>query len=491
MTLLREVAERAPTRPAVVTSTERVSYGDLLALSTARARQFADDGLERGDRVAAWMTNRVAWLELLFATTACGATLVPFSTWSTRDELRFLLKDSAVRWCFAQSVLAERDFREDLESLREETPALERVVFLSEMSEAPPRDFVDRGQPGDPALLLYTSGSSARPKAVPLQHGPAIENGFHIGERQGLSERDAVLVPVPLFWSYGCINALPAILTHGATMVLPSVFEPSQALELIESERCTAIYTLPAITNALISAPAFRPERTASLRTGLTIGTPEDIRRAARELGAKEICNIYGSTECYGNCCVTPHHWPLERRAESQGPPLPGMELRIREAEGGAIEVRGRTTTGYVGESARHNAEVFTHDGFFRTGDLGTLDAGGSLTFTGRSHEMIKRSGINVAPADVEEALLRHPEVAMVGVTGTPDPRWDEAIIAFVVPVPGGQRNPKVLLEHCRDLLSRYKWPDHIELCDSLPLTATGKLLRRELKALAANLPRA
>ena len=218
----------------------------------------------------------------------------------------------------------------------------------------------------DPLVILYTSGSSNRPKAVPLDHFGIIENGFNIGERQGLVPGDRVLVSIPLFWSYGAVNALPAAITHGATLVMQGHFEAGGALDLIEREKCTAIYTLPAMTNALVAHPAFDRGRTASLRAGVTIGAPQDVIKAAEQLGAAEICNIYGGTENYGNCCVTPHDWPLEKRATCQGMPLPGVQLRIRDPETGReaqpgeigeIEVKGYLTRGYLGDSAQFNAD--------------------------------------------------------------------------------------------------------------------------------------
>jgi len=349
----------------------------------------------------------------------------------------------------------------------------------------------------DALVVLYTSDSSSRPKAVPLDHFGVIENGFNIGERQGLCPGDRVLVSVPLFWSYGAVNALPATITHGATLVLQGRFEPGEALDLIERQRCTAIYTLPAMTSALLAHPLFETSRTQSLRTGVTIGSPQDVINAAQKLGAAEICNIYGSTETYGNCCVTPHHWPLDKRASCQGPPLPGVHLRIRDADTGEVcppgkpglvEVRGYLTRGYAGDSARHNGEVFTADGYFKTGDLGTLAQDYAFLFAGRDSEMIKRSGINVSPAEVEEILQQHPLVGLAGVTGAAHPVKGEIIVAFVVAKPGAALHVDALLGHCRTKLSSYKIPDQVRLCESLPLTPTGKLMRRDLKALAAQL---
>ena len=161
----------------------------------------------------------------------------------------------------------------------------------------------DGASAADDALILYTSGSSARPKAVRLQHYAIIENGFNIGERMGLDPEDRVLLAPPLFWAYGACNAFPATLSHGAALVLQGRFEAGEWIGLVERHRCTAAYTLPSITGAVLRHPEFAPQRVASLRTGLMIGSAQEVRIAAERLGAAAICNIYGSTETYGNCC--------------------------------------------------------------------------------------------------------------------------------------------------------------------------------------------
>ncbi len=387
--------------------------------------------------------------------------MAPFSTWSTDAELAFLLEDARVRTLFTLDRLGERRYAAGAEAIRKsgQAPLLERIVRIDGDDFAPYRDAApppeappgERASAGDVLTLLYTSGSSSRPKCVPLLHYAAIENGGNIGGRQGLSPADRVLVAIPLFWSYGAVNALMATLYNGATLVLQSRFEPAGALDLIERCGATSIYTLPAMTNALLAHADFRPERTRSLRTGVTIGAPQDVLRAANELGAREICNIYGQTESYGNCCVTPHDWPLDRRAACQGPPLPGVEVRISDPETGAslapgavgaIEVRGYLTPGYAGDSAGQNAAAFTPDGFFRTGDLGALQADGSIVYAGRSSEMIKRSGINVSPSEVEEALQQSADVGLAGVAGAPDTDKGEIIVAFVIPRPGAPPDP-------------------------------------------------
>jgi fatty-acyl-CoA synthase len=508
--LLAEQAARTPEAPAVITAMGSVTFAGLHKMAASVAGAMRERGIRRGDAVGILVNNRVEWLEIFFAAASLGVTIVPFSTWSKGPELDFLLSDSGVRTLFLIERLGPQAFAEDVAALKASGrhPSLERAVLVDAGPRAGFEAYADyrAGAPllplppgeaasaADTLVVLYTSGSSSRPKAVPLQHYAAIENGFNIGERQGLKPGDRVLVAIPLFWSYGAVNALPATLTHGATLVLQGRFEPAEALDLIERHGCTALYTLPAMTNALVAHPAFKPARTRTLRTGVTIGAPQDVLKAAEVLGAREICNIYGSTEAYGNCCVTHHDWPLDTRATSQGQPLPGVTLRIRDTETGAllpvgetgaVEVKGYLMPGYRGDSARHNADVLTADGWFRSGDLGHLDPQGRFHFAGRSSEMIKRSGINVSPAEVEEALQQHPGVGLAGVTGRADADRGEAIVAFVVPRPGVSIAPADLVAHCRERLSTYKVPDVVRLAEALPLTPTGKLMRRELKAMA------
>lgn len=509
--LLLEQAGRRPMHPAVIAGNVTLSYADLAMRASSVAARLMADGVKRGDRVGLLGNNSPEWLEIFFGAAALGAVVAPFSTWSTTAELEFLLQDARVSTLFTMRGFGDHNFDESIQALRAggTVPDLKRVVVYDGQRGMGDVDFAEYQTgslatlppPGESAsaadtlVMLYTSGSSSRPKCVPLTHGGAIENAFNIGERQGIQPDDKVLISIPLFWSYGAVNALPAVLSHGATLVLQKRFQPAEALDIIERQGCTGFYTLPAMTSALLAEPGFSLDRTKTLRTGVTIGAPQDVRRTAEELGISDICNIYGSTEGYGNSCVTPHDWPLEQRIQCQGPPLPGVTVRIRDPETGGllgagevgeIEFSGYLTPGYAGDSAQHNANVFTADGFFRTGDLGALNADGSLGYAGRLSEIIKSSGINVSPVEVEEAMQQHPDVALVGVTGVEDAVKGELIVAYVVARPGAAPTPDTLRQHCRTLLSAYKTPARIILTDSLPLTATGKLMRRDLRVMAA-----
>lgn len=496
---------------AVISDGRVTSYAELARRAAELASGLRARGVKRGDRVGLLASNRTEWIEICFGALAAGAVLVPISTWSTQAELEFILADADVEILFSVASVGKENFVANLSGLRPRLPNLRMLVMVN--GAAPDKEWLcyesmfasaqvdlppgDGPSATDDCLILYTSGSTSKPKAVRLAHYGLIENGFNIGERQGLVPSDRVFASVPMFWAYGAANALPATFTHGATLVLQERFEPGAALSLIETYQCTAIYTLPAMTSPLIGHDDFNSERTRSLRTGLTIGNPQDVINAASILGAAQICNIYGSSETYGNCCVTPHDWPLERRSASQGPPLPGVHIRLIDVDTGKpvmrgspglIEVSGYIMRGYGGQSAIHNAQIFTKDSWYRTGDIGTLTAEGEIVFLGRNSEMIKRAGINVSPAEVEDVLMQHADVAEAAVVGVPDSKRGETIIAFIVLATGASLSEDALIAHCRKIASSYKLPDRIEIRESLPSTTTGKLMRQSLKLEATKL---
>jgi fatty-acyl-CoA synthase len=354
--------------------------------------------------------------------------------------------------------------------------------------------------PGDVCFILYTSGSTATPKGVLLAHDGVIANGYAIGERQRLTGADRVWLAVPLFWSFGSANALPALFTHGGALVLQESFEPGEALALMDEERCSVYYGMANMARAILEHPD-RPRRAlAAMRTGLTIGLPEDIAMTMDAVNARRLCNVYGATETYGNCAVTDADDPLERRLTTQGLPLPGMEIRVVEPgsgrplpanEVGELRVRGWVTPGYYRDAAQTRA-AFDADGFFVTGDLGLLDADGRVRFRGRLKEMIKTGGINVAPLEVEGVLLAHPAVKQAYVVGLTDRSKGEVAAAAVELHEGASATAEALTAFCRERLAGYKVPACIVFrkADEFPRTATGKVqkprLREELERLCA-----
>ena len=510
--VLRERVLIDPEALAVISERGDLTFAGLLSAGARIAGELTARGVRRGDRVGLLCTNRPEWFEAFVGIAMTGAVTVPFSTWSTRQELDWLFRDSGIVFLFTLDSFGDRAFAADVEAIIDANPDLPlragAVVSIgAEKTRFQPFEAYSAGSkeieplmPGegpsapDDAYILYTSGSTNWPKGVRLQHYGMVENGYNIGERQGLVPGDRIFLSAPLFWSYGAANAMPAAFSHGAALVLAERFEAGHAIATIERTRCTSIYTLPTMTAALAEHPDFRPERLASLRTGLTIGSPKDFLTGVEVLGISDLCNIYGATETYGNCVVTPHDWSVERRTHSQGIPLPGQIVRfvdeetgleVPQGEPGVVEVKGLISPGYTGKSSELNSKTFTSDGFYRTGDVARLDDNGDFAFVGRTSEMIKRAGINVSPGEVEDVLMQAEGVARAAVVGVEDNLRGELIIAYVVAEPGHELSPETLVAHCRAVASKYKTPDRIVVTDSFPQTATGKVLKRDLKAQA------
>jgi len=447
--LVDELAAATPHTPALVSGTERLDFAALKARIDGFARALLAQGTARGDRVALLCSNRSEWVVAAGAAAKLGAPVAAISTFSSPRELAYALEHSGARVLVTLSRFRDRNFLQALGELCPELatcppgalqttalPDLRTVVVLD--GEAPPGTFgpaaflargasidaaaLARAQvavtPDDVFLILYTSGSTAAPKGVTLAHGPLLANGFDIGERQHLTAADRLWLAVPLFWSFGSANAMPAIMTHGGCMVLQEAFEPGAALSLIERERCSVYYGMANMARALLEHPDHPGRRLGAMRTGLTIGPPEDVALSIRALGAAELCNVYGSTETYGNCAVTDAHDPLPLRLVTQGLPLPGMTIRavdqatrapLPQGEIGELAVRGYTTPGYF-RAPELDAQAFDA-GWFLTGDLGSIEPDGRVRFRGRLKEMIKTGGINVAPLEVEHVLMQHPDI--------------------------------------------------------------------------------
>lgn len=518
--LVEALARSAPDRSALVSADEQVTFAELATRSRRAAEALARLGVGRGDPVAFLAPNSAEWLVVALAVIRRGATLHAFNTWVRPAELDYLLRASQAEVLIVVDEFASTDFvamaaalvpelAGGTEPLRSERyPRLRRVVVLGEAADtAGVQVWSDRvattsidgldddlSTPTSAPVVVYTSGSTRAPKAVPLRQRDMIDNGFAIGERMHLSQHDRVWLSSPLFWSYGIANAVMATFTHGATLILQERFDPADAAATLRRERCTAAYLLPTMVDALAQEVGPQVRALDHLRTGLTIGRTDEVHRVVDELGIAGICNIYGLTEVYGNCCVTDADDPIEIRMNSQGHPLPGVELRVVDESGallprgeaGQIEVRGRITPGYLPGPDEVLESPFTDDGWFRTGDTGLLRDDGRLQFVGRHSEMIKTAGINVSPSEIEATLLTFPGVLEAAVVGAPDPARGEVPVAFLVS--SGEFDEEEVRRHCRAVLSSYKVPKRVVRLDALPQTATGKLTRKALVAMVPDL---
>lgn len=521
--VLAEHVRERPGAPALVCGDASYTYAELAEQVRAAACGLSRLGVRQGTTVGLLCTNRVEWVVTALATISLGGQVAAFTTWSKRWDLEHLLRASRCEVLVAVSQFGGTSLEPLLRELLPEAwtsaqpgwtspdyPSLRELVLI-DCAAVPSgarafAQLVADGQTGssaedgavstrdDVALVLYTSGSTARPKAVVLQQGHALEHGYDVGLRMGAGAHDRIWLAVPLFWSYGGANALMVSLTHGCCLVLQEFFEAGEALDLIARERCTLGYLLPNITAALLAHPSFSRNRVESLTRGMTIGARGDVLAAATDLGVADVCNAYGSTEIYGCCSATPHDWPLERRLGCQGPPLPRITVSIRDAFGeavpvgdvGEITVSGQVTTGYLDQPAE-TANALSESGELRTGDLGFLDEEGVLHYVARATDMIKSAGINIAPAEVEDFLRTHPEVLEAAVVGVEDPAKGQVAVAYVTVAPGASADEQVLTAFCREHIASFKVPTRIVVgTQALPTTETGKLARKVVKERAS-----
>jgi fatty-acyl-CoA synthase len=521
--LLDERARLAAGADAVIFRDQRLTYGALAAAADDLARALLALGVRRGDRVAVLLPNRPEWIVAAFAIGRIGAITVGISTFSAPPEIAWTLEHARPTAVITMEAFRGRSFLAPIYAMcpelaaatpgalrSERLPELRAVVSIderrhdgvyrldgllaraAEVPDATLRAAQAAVAAEDPCYILYTSGSTATPKGVVLAHGSVIANGFDIGERQHLTAADRVWLAVPLFWSFGSANALPALVTHGGSLVLQESFEPGEALALLDEHRCTVYYGMANMARAILEHPDRRRRPLAAMRTGLTIGLSEDIEMTMEAVAARELCNVYGSTETYGNCAVTDAHDPLALRLSTQGRPLPGMTMRVVDphsgrpvapGEVGELRVKGHVTPGYY-KDAEQTRAAFDAEGYFVTGDLGLIGDDGRVRFRGRLKEIIKTGGINVAPLEVEAVLLNHPAVKQAYVVGVADRVRGEAVVAAVELHAGASATAEALTAFCRERLAGYKVPARFSFrkADEFPRTPTGKVHKPRLR---------
>jgi fatty-acyl-CoA synthase len=524
--LLAHLAQAMSQQEAVVLPPWRLTYAGLYAQATVLAGGLWRLGIRPGEPVALLMSNRPEWITVAFGCALIGAPVVAISTWSRRVELEYVLDHSQAVALVTLDRFLGANYQALLTEIVPEVaqhppgqlgatrlPALRELIVLGQPALAAARGCDEvlalgrnldpavvhaasmRVQPTDVLYVLYTSGSTARPKGVTLTHAGCLENGFNIGERQHLTRADRLWLAVPLFWSFAAANALMALITHGGTVVLQERFDPEEAVRLIATERCTVYYGMSHMAQAMLDTPAWgRAAR--SLRTGLTIGTPEEMALTMHGLGVREICNVYGATETYGNATVTDAHELEALRLHSQGKPLPGMQLRIVHPETravlppgeiGEILVAGYVTPGYY-RDPENNARAFDTEGYFLTGDLGMLDAEGRLHFRGRLKDLIKSGGINISPLEVEAYLMTYPKVQYAAVVDLSDTTKGEVPVVALQLREGETATAEEIRGFCRDHIASYKIPVHVVFLrpDEFPRTSTGKVQKTELREVIA-----
>jgi fatty-acyl-CoA synthase len=495
--LIARNAAFAPDKPAIIFEGARLSYAAFYARIEQIARALkVEFGVSRGDRVAILSLNRPDYLVLLYACARLGAMLVPLNWRLAVAEQLFILSDAG-----AKVLVLEQAFAEILPKLEKSLPEA-RIVGLD---SAPPQgitfDQLLTQARGDgrhphtdlscPLLIVYTSGTTGRPKGAVLRQQALLWNGVMSQHMHGLTSDDHVLTVLPFFHVGGLnIQTTPA-LHHGATVTIHSRFSPEAALATIARERPTLTVLVPATIQAVTEHPDWAATDLSSLKavtTGSTVVPPHLIERfVARGV---PVLQVYGSTETCPVAIYTRLGGDLSRVGSTGLPGLACEAIVIDDAGNelppdmpGEIAVRGPNVLSEYWGNAEATREAL-HDGWYRTGDLGRRDADGYFWVHDRKKNLIISGGENIYPAEVERVLLEHPDVAECGVIGRPDSRWDEVPVAYVIRRAGCSVEAENLKAHVLTQLARFKVPREFIFVDDLPRTALGKVQHFVLRQL-------
>jgi fatty-acyl-CoA synthase len=525
--ILEQQVARHPDREFMVYPDRdlRFTYAEFGRRVSSLAKGLLAIGLEKGDHLGIWATNVPDWLTFLFAAAKIGVVTVTVNTAYRLHELEYLVKQSDIKALCLIDSFRDNDYvavinelvpelksceRGRLESAR--FPRLKSVIFIGPEKH--------RGMYNSQELLLlgahtsdeelarasagltchevinmqYTSGTTGFPKGVMLTHHNILNNGFHIGERQKLTEADRLCLTVPLFHCFGLVLGVMAILTHGATHVILESFDPLLALASVQKERCTALYGVPTMFIAELNHPMFAIFNLSSLRTGIMAGSPcpmEIMKRVISDMRCRDITIAYGLTEGSPVTMQTSTDDPIEMRVSTVGQRLPGIEVRIVNPETntevppgtqGEVVCRGYNVMKGYYQMPEATAQAIDADGWLHTGDLGTMDANGYFKITGRIKDTIIRGGENISPREIEEYLLQMEGVRDIQVAGIASPKYGEEVGAFVIRKDGATITEEDVRDFCRGKIADFKIPRHVFFVDAYPMTASGKIQKYKLR---------
>ncbi|MGE5690159.1 MAG: acyl-CoA synthetase [Pseudomonadota bacterium] len=465
---IRDRARTSPDRVAIDFLDAETTYAGLDARSDALAAALHGRGLRRGDRLATLTGNSPEHVALFFACAKLGAILLPLSWRLSAPELRYQLDDAEPALFLAEPEQA---------ALAEATGH----PYETELAAPSPGVELEEPEDDDPLLLVYTSGTTGRPKGALLTHANCFWTNLSLDRIAGLGADDVVLQVLPQF-HVGGWNVQPLLAWwKGARVVLEREFQPDRALELIERKRVTTLMGVPATYLFMAQSPRFAAADLSSLRTAVVGGAPMPLAllETWQERGVA-IAQGYGLTEAAPNVlCVPPED--AARKAGYAGKPYPHVDVRI--GADGELQVRGPNVFAGYWRNAEATAAAFD-DGWLRTGDVAERDDEGFVRIAGRLKDMYISGGENVYPAEVEAVLFAHEAVADAAVVGIADARWGETGVAFVVLRPGTAAAEEELVAHCGERLARFKVPSRVVFLDALPRSGMDKVLKQELAAL-------
>ena len=488
----------------------RLSFAEVAQRVDEAARALMATGVEAGDRVAIWAPNAAEWLFAALGTHCAGGIVVPLNTRFKGGEAADILERSGARLLFTVTDFLDTDYVALLDGVGR-PKGVEEVVVLR--GSAPTRttpwaSCVDRAAAVDPEQsaaraagvapddlcdILFTSGTTGRPKGAMLAHEATVRAFSAWSDVVGLAEGDRYLIVNPFFHAFGLKAGILACLLKGATIVPHPVFDVPSVMRRVEEERITMLPGPPAIYQTILDHPDLASFDLSSLRlsvTGAAVVPVEMIRRMREELTFKTIVTGYGLTEATGIATMCRHDDDPETIATTAGRAIPDVEVQVVDDKGaevpkgepGEVVIRGyNVMQGYFGDP-EETAATIDADGWLHTGDIGVMDERGYLRITDRTKDMFIVGGFNAYPAEIEQMINRHPSVGQVAVVGVPDHRLGEVGKAFVVPRAGATVDPDELIAWCREQMANYKVPRSVEVLDALPLNASGKVLKYELR---------
>ena len=506
--VLAHRATSEPEREFLLFRDDVVTYGQIDSRAEALAASLQHLGIERGDRVALLLPAWPEFVVSMFAAAKIGAVIVPLNPRLTTPELQYMLRHSEA----VAAVTVERyhgvDYLELFEDLLIQLPEFQYLVTVGEedlwyddrvfqfedlLSAGQGRDFTAREVDAEKDLfaILYTSGTTGKPKGVALTNQNVIQVAASTVDALKIGPEDRIIGVTALFHVFGMGPGILGSLLSGAGLVLQDEFDAAATLDLVQRHGVTVQYGIPTLFVTELHEQARSPRDLSTLRLGVAAGAPvsEELVRDVQRSICPVLLVAYSLTETSSTVCITHPDDPPEKRRFTVGRPLAGTSVRVLETDGtelpsesvGEIAVRGPGVMSGYYRQPLETSSSFDDEGYLLTGDLGIIDEDGFVHLVGRRKEVIIRSGFNVYPREVENRLQSHPAVREVAVVGLPDAVLGEAICACIVPVEGAIVTGQEIKNWCRLTLADYKVPDLVRFLDEFPLTGTGKIRRVEL----------
>jgi fatty-acyl-CoA synthase len=506
--LLSEVAKANSDRDALVHTEigKRYSYESLSQELDRAARGFLSRGIKPGDKIALWSPNIPQWLFAMLGLARIGAVIVPVDPATTKDNLYYILEQSESRGLIVADSDDTGNMAKTAAGARRDLPFLEHIFIISDSSAGDLiswNELIAGGEgiaadtlsevseavdPENPVAIMYTSGTTGRPKGVVLDHLGLINKSMVSTERQGISDDDRLCLFFPLFHMFGNTCIALAGLLRGAALIMPCrIFDPTKVLAAIPAEKCTAIYGSPSMLIALIDNPEFQKTQWTTLAKGIIGGAPcpmELMRRIVEDIGVSNITVAYGITETSSWITMTHPDDALELRVSTIGRPLACNEVKIVDpASGnslapdqqGELCTRGFLMKEYYKMPAATAAAV-DREKWFHTGDLGTMDPDGYVRITGRLKDVIVRNDIELYPVEIEEAIYMLPEISEVQVFGFPDPNKGQEVAAWIKLKEDSQLSLESIAAHVQAQLPLEKHPKYYKFVSEFPMTGSGKV---------------